>query len=134
MKPPLPTASNFPFQRAVTGSQTSKLMCESLVGAENATTRQKAFAMVKLAAGPMGLGGNGIERSGGGSTLVAEVTVALGIWSDARLSQDCCADVRAGTNANAARQIKHTRRTRRSFMPMSPEFRFSNVLVRWTYT
>src|ERR1700728_1354256 len=107
MKPPLPMASNFPFQRTETGSQTSKLICESLVGAENATTRQKAFETLSFAAGPAG---QSIARSGGGSTAVADVTVALGIERDVRLSQDCCAAKRAGANATAPRPTtSHTR-------------------------
>src|ERR1700728_34387 len=109
MKPPLPMASNFPFQRTETGSQTSKLICESLVGAENATTRQKAFETLSFAAGPAG---KSIARSGGGSTAVADVTVALGIERDVRLSQDCCAATLAGTNAKTHRQTTGQRRFR----------------------
>src|SRR5580698_359195 len=104
MKPPLPMASNFPFQREETGSQTSKLICESLVGAENATTRQKAFETLSFAAGPAGPAGKSIARSGGGLTAVADVTVAFGIESDVRLSQGCCASKRAGAHATTATQ------------------------------
>src|SRR5580658_6989687 len=99
MKPPLPMASNFPFQRERTGSQTSKLICESLVGVENATTRQKAFETLSFAAGPAGPAGKSIARSGGGSTAIADVTVALGIERDVRLSHVCCAAKRPGADA-----------------------------------
>src|ERR1700733_6866799 len=112
MKPPFPMASNFPFQCGETGSQTSKLICESLVGAENATTRQKAFETLSFAAGPAGPAGKSIARSGGGSTAVADVTVALGIERDVRLSQDCCAAALAGTNAKTHRQTTGQRRFR----------------------
>src|SRR5580658_9477851 len=110
MKPPLPMASNFPFQRAETGSQTSKLICESVVGVENATTRQKAFETLSLAAGPAGPAGKSIARSGGGSTAVADAIVALGIERDVRLPQGCCAAKRAGADATTPRQTtSHTR-------------------------
>src|SRR5271170_2961489 len=133
MKPPLPTASNFPFHRAVTGSQTSKFICESLVGVENATTRQNELAIVRLLAGPIGLGGSGIERSGGGSIAVAEVTVALGIWSDVRLSQDCCAEARAGANVNPAKQTRNRNGISRCLM-RTPPGTFKTKLSRQTYT
>jgi hypothetical protein len=116
----LPTASNFPFHVAPVGSQTSKLMCESLVGAENATTRQNATDTWRSLAGPAGPGGRGITRSGGGLIAEADVIVALGILSDVRLSQDCCAAAGAGTNANPARQTKHKNGIRRCLMRKPP--------------
>jgi hypothetical protein len=90
--------------------------------------------MARLLAGPMGLGGSGIERSGGGSMAVAEVTVALGIWSEVRLSQDCCAEARAGTNANPARLTKNTNGMRRCRMRKPPRvFQIENA-ARDVYT
>src|ERR1700691_2808565 len=107
MKPPLPTASNFPFHVAAAGSQTSKRMCESLVGAENASTRQNGTATWRSAPGPAGPAGSDSTRSGGGSIAVGAVMVALGLWRDVRVAQDCCAEVRAGTNTNPVRDTNN---------------------------
>src|SRR5271157_3690694 len=105
MNPPLPTPSNFPFHLAAGRSQSSKLMCESLVGAEKATTRQRGTDTSRLLAGPIGLGGSGINRSGGGVMDVADVIVAFGILRDVKLSQDCCAATRLGASAIPASKI-----------------------------
>src|SRR5579863_339232 len=120
MKPPLPTASNFPFQLGAGGSHTSKLICESLVGAEKAITRQKGWEIVRSRPGPIGPAGIGITRSGGGFIAVAEVTVALGILREVRLSQDRCAAARPGAIPNATKQIKQKKSVRRS-MPLPPK-------------
>src|SRR5215469_2970944 len=116
MKPPLPTASNFPFQRSAVGSQTSKLICESLVGVENAITRQNGTETESLVSGLIGLGGSGMMRSGGGSIVAAEVIVALGILSDVRLSQDCCAAARDEMEKKAMRKNAMEHHAHRVFM------------------
>src|SRR5579863_3974960 len=120
MKPPLPTASNFPFQLDAGGSHTSKLICESRVGAEKAITRQKGWEIVRSRPGPIGPAGIGITRSGGGFIAVAEVTVALGILREVRLSQDCCAADCAGTVTNTPRQTKKKKSASQRLMPMPP--------------
>src|SRR5690242_18104923 len=120
MKPPLPTASNFPFQLAAAGNQTSKLICESLVGAENAITRQKRWEILRSRPGPIGPGGIGITKSGGGLIAVAEMTVALGILRDVRLSQDCCAADCPGAVTKTARQTKKEKSASQRRMPMPP--------------
>src|SRR5208282_1444798 len=121
MNPPLPTASNFPFHLAAGGSQSSKLMCESLVGAEKATTRHKGTETSRLAPGPAGPAGTGIIRSGGGAIGVAEVIVAFGISRDVKLSQACWAATRLGANAIPASKITTGNETRRCLMRMSSE-------------
>lgn len=63
-QPPLPTASNLPFQ-LVAGSQTSILMSESGDGVRVAVTRQKAGRVVK------GLG----PRPGAGGVKAPAATV-----------------------------------------------------------
>src|SRR5690242_8607272 len=131
MNPPLPMASNLPFHLAAKGSQTSKLICESLVGVENAATRQNGSETDSLLAGPIGLGGSGITRSGGGFIAVAEVTVALGILREVRLSQDCCAATRFGAIPSTIRKIKKKKSQRPMLMP--PPVSVSEYL-RVTYT
>jgi hypothetical protein len=83
--------------------------------------------MVRVLAGPMGLGGSGIERSGGGSTAVADVIVALGILREVRLSQDCCAAAGAGTNTT--RQTTNKIGMNRSLMRVPPKSSKSTMVT-----
>src|SRR5215471_7889269 len=116
MKPPLRTPSNVPFQRSGVGSQTSKLICESLVGEEKAITRQKGCETLNMVAGPSGLGGSAMTRSGGGSIAVADSIVAFGISSDVRPPQDCCAAAPHGTSKTPASNNRLRHEARRMFM------------------
>src|ERR1700689_1786485 len=134
MKPPLPTASNFPFHVAAAGSQTSKRMGESLVGAENASTRQNGAVTSRSAPGPAGPGGSGNTRSGGGLIAVADVIVALGITTDVRVAQDCCADVRTGANAKPARRTNNRYGATRCLMRTPPRDVLNRRIARNVYT
>src|ERR1700733_13038420 len=83
-QPPLPTPWNLPFQPS-TGSQTSILMSESLLGRRVAATRQKAGRL-------LGETGDGMNPPGGmanarAATGWATVMVVSGSARDARLSQ-----------------------------------------------
>src|ERR1700680_3715364 len=89
-KPPLPTASNVPFQPEI-GIHTSILMSESLDGDRVAVTRQKAGRVANwVNAGcppipePPNVGGVKVP----GSTVFADAIVVLGNLIEARLSQD----------------------------------------------
>src|SRR5579862_9905364 len=75
---PLPTAWNFPFQ-AEAGSQTSMLMCESLVGESVAATRQNAGSADKSPASPCA---SGLKAPAG--TSAATVIAACGSATFAR--------------------------------------------------
>src|SRR4051812_25491680 len=91
--PPLPTASNLPFQFAA-GSQTSILMSDSLVGLSVAATRQKAGRSPNWAPParpPPPAGANAPAATGS-----AAVIVALGSASVARLSHDAADAEEAG--------------------------------------
>jgi hypothetical protein len=92
----------FPFQFAAMGSHTSNEMCESVVGVANPATRQKGTETFKPAGVPKRPGVLGTSKSGGVLMDVAEVIVTSGIFSDAKLSQDCCADVSLGAQRSAA--------------------------------
>src|SRR5277367_2354488 len=102
MKPGLPMPTYFPFQFAATGSQTSKPMWESLVGVAKASTRQKGTDTFSPGGVPKRPGVLGTSQSGGALMAVAMVMVTFAIFSDARLSQDCCADALAAPNATHA--------------------------------
>src|SRR5260221_10957182 len=54
-KPPQPSCSYLPFQPAPVGIHTSKLMCESLVGAETPATRQNCGRPVNAVVEPGGV-------------------------------------------------------------------------------
>jgi len=53
----------------------------------------------------MGALGFGAWYSGDGSTAVASVIVTCGIWVDARLSQDCEAELIAGSIRNPVTSV-----------------------------
>src|ERR1039458_1046973 len=95
-------------------------MCESLVGAENAITRQSAIATSSLLPGPAGPAGSSITRSGGGVINTAEVIVAFGILRDVRLSHDCCAATLVGRSASPASKVTYTNDPKRYLMQISP--------------
>src|SRR5579863_5710515 len=80
----------------------------------------KGWEIARSRPGPIGPAGIGITRSGGGFIAVAEVTVALGILREVRLSQDRCAAARPGAIPNATKQIKQKKSVRRS-MPLPPK-------------
>src|ERR1700733_660739 len=134
MKPPLPTASNFPFHVSAAGSQTSKRICESLVGAENASTRQNGTVTWRSAPGPAGPCVSGNTRSGGGLIAVADVIVALGITTDVSVAQDCCAEVRAGTNAKPARRTNNRNAATRCLIRTPPRDVLNRSIARNVYT
>jgi hypothetical protein len=48
-----------------------------------------------------------MTRLGGGWMAVAEVTVAFGILTDVRLSQDCCAKTRPDTKQTPRNRSRH---------------------------
>src|SRR5271157_1698659 len=98
LQPPLPTASNFPFQPDA-GIQTSILMLESWLGARVAATRQKAGRL------RMGWGAPGGVKSPA-ATDWAEVILVSGSDSEARLSQEAAAaaDGRSAAKADTARR------------------------------
>src|SRR5213594_3757835 len=109
-QPPLPTASNFPFQWSA-GNQTSKLMFESDDGLSTPTTRQNAGTAAPAAPAPAGpaeprpcatsppTGGGSSLVGGGGSVrgatgtgvpairISAKVMVVFASDSDLRFSQ-----------------------------------------------
>ena len=72
-------------------------MCESLVGAENPATRQNGTETFRPAGVPNLPPVLGTSKSGGVLIAVAIVMVTAGIFSDIRLSHDCCADADIGT-------------------------------------
>jgi len=102
MNPGFPMPTYFPFQFAATGSHTSNEMCESLVGVANPATRQKGTETLSPAGVPNRPGVLGTSKSGGVLMDVAEVIVTFGIVSDAKLSQDCCAEAGLETPRNPA--------------------------------
>src|SRR6188508_674737 len=73
--PPVPTPWNFPFHVLPSGIQTSKLMCESAVGAATAATRQNA-GTARGAAVPRGAGGVNVPAA---ASDVAETIEMSGI-------------------------------------------------------
>src|SRR5215831_5689753 len=86
-QPPFPTASNLPFQPE-TGSQTSTLMSESLLGASVAVTRQKDGSSEKTpAVGPRPCRPPTGGANAPAATVCASVIVVFGSFSDVRLSQ-----------------------------------------------
>jgi hypothetical protein len=120
MKPGFPIPTYFPFQFAATGSHTSKEMCESLVGVANPATRQKGTETFKPGGVPKRPGVLGTSKSGGVLIEVAEVIVTSAILTDAKLSQDCCADAGLGVQRTPASKAAITIACARSFMWMSP--------------
>src|SRR5215510_7296058 len=81
-QPPFPVPSNFPLQFDA-GSQTSKLISESLVGRDVALTRQNAGRVLKSTGGPMGTPGGGTNAPAG--TNCARVMVVSDNLRFARL-------------------------------------------------
>src|SRR6516164_6974701 len=82
-QPPLPTASNFPFQFAI-GSQISILMPESDEGVSVAATRQKAGNWVNCCVAERVAGGENVP----GGTSWARVIKVFGSAKDDRLSHE----------------------------------------------
>src|SRR5436853_7834165 len=82
-QPPLPTASNFPFQLEA-GNHTSILMSESGVGFTVAAIRQKAGRSLNCAPPPRPPPPAGAKAPA--ATAWAEVMVVPGSLSDVRLS------------------------------------------------
>src|SRR5579864_3727456 len=82
---PLPTACRFPFH-ADSGSQTSILISESVVGVSVAATRQNAGTLRKDG-GCLPLGGGRGEVKAPAATVSAMVIVAFWSLSAVRLAQ-----------------------------------------------
>src|SRR5580704_14504899 len=114
-QPPLPTASNFPFQSAI-GSQISILMSESDEGVSVAVTRQKVGSWPNC-----GVAGSVPGRANfpAGTTWVSVIEV-FGSAKDDRLSHDE-ADVRA-VRALSLRGGAHTIHQLRSSLHVPPKF------------
>src|SRR2546426_4813945 len=90
--PPLPSCRYFPFQFDAGGSQTANPMLESAVGLMIPLISQCAGTLrgAALGAPPCAPA----TAKGPSATILADVIVASGSFSPARLSQDCWA--RAG--------------------------------------
>src|SRR5574338_19272 len=86
---PLPVPSNFPFQFS-SGSQTSNLISESLVGFDVAATRQNAGRSLKLGGGPNKPARLGRVNPPAG-TFSASVIVVFGRLSEESFSQSWAA-------------------------------------------
>src|SRR5262245_57999262 len=84
-QPPLPTASNLPFQFAVAGIHTSIFMSDSVVGFSVAAIRQNAGRSAYCAPPPRPPPPAGVNAPA--ATLCADPIVALGNFRSARLSQ-----------------------------------------------
>jgi hypothetical protein len=111
-----------PFQFAATGSQTSKPICESLVGAANPAIRQKGTETFSPGGVPKRPGVVGTSKSGGALMAVAMVIVTFGMFSDARVSQDCCDHAMDElSKAPANRTDEHV--TRRNVLMPPPSLR-----------
>src|ERR1044071_5882131 len=91
-QPPLPTASNFPFQLEA-GNHTSILMSESGVGFTVAAIRQKAGRSLNCAPPPRPPPPAGAKAPA--ATVWAMVTVASGSFRAARLSHGDAAAAKA---------------------------------------
>ena len=114
---PLPTAWNFPFQ-STTGSQTSILISESLVGFSVALTRQNAGSVAKGAnTGPPGPSS---RLNAPDATIVAPVTAPPGSVSAFRSSQgaDAAGRTEAACSTITAAAI-NSDRTTPSCLPFS---------------
>src|SRR5258708_5624906 len=111
-KPPQPSCSYLPFQSAPVGIHTSKLMCESLVGAETPATRQNCGRPVNP----------GVERGGvklRPVTGCTAVMVACGSDSVARLSQVAAAAGMAPATTAASEAVERAKDLKRSIMRSS---------------
>ena len=93
-------------------------MCESLVGAEKPATRQKGTETLSPAGVPKRPPVLGTSKSGGVVMDFASVMVTFGIFSDARLSQDCCAEARAAMTKKTASTVRN--KNRLHFIVVSP--------------
>src|SRR5512146_2156238 len=102
--PPLPTACSLPFQPA-SGSQTSILISESLLGLASATTRQKAGRLLYSDERSAPLNGAGGPTNVPAATLCTETMDTAGIFSVERCSQKFCgkALTQADMNSNPIR-------------------------------
>src|SRR5947207_3571897 len=100
-QPPLPTASNFPFQSAI-GSQTSILMSESDEGVSVAATRQKVGTWLKCGVAPP-VPGRAKDPAG---TTWARVIEVFGSAKDDRVSHED-ADVRPCPRVVRAKRSTH---------------------------
>src|SRR5688572_14238820 len=97
-QPPLPTPANFPFHLS-SGSQTSKRICDSGVGAMTPATRQKGGRLPMTFVDPAGVNDPVLIAS-------AVVIVVFGSGCRARLAHDSadgvCANAAAWTNIRIA--------------------------------
>src|SRR5215469_10024592 len=100
-QPPLPTASNFPFQFTI-GSQTSILMSESDEGVRVAATRQKAGNSVNCWVAELVAGRENVPTG----TTWARVIEVFRSAKDDRLSHDE-ADVGACARVANAKRSTH---------------------------
>src|SRR5580765_42600 len=107
-QPPLPTASNLPFQFAADGIQTSILISESLEGASVAAMRQNSGRSLygAKAGAPGASRPAGVAANCPAGTVCARVIVVCGSAIDARLSHDAAATTRA-RGAAIDREMTH---------------------------
>src|SRR5215831_16026210 len=76
-RPPFPVPRNFPFHVEGSGSHTSILMSESLLGMDVASTRQNAGRFAYGDGPPVGAGGKpGGGGGGGGGTYAPGATIS----------------------------------------------------------
>src|SRR5215813_6414670 len=105
-QPPLPTASNLPFQFAVAGIHTSILMSESAVGFSVAAIRQNDGRSAYCAPPPRPPPPAGVNAPA--ATVCADVIDALGNLRSARLSHVAAAAgtvIKTKTNKTAEDKI-----------------------------
>src|SRR5260221_10360110 len=112
-KPPQPSCSYLPFQPAPVGIHTSKLMCESLVGAETPATRQNCGRPVKAVVEPGGVKLPPV-------TDCAAVMVACGSDSVARLSQVAAEAGMAPATTAASAAVQRTKDLKPTLMAVFP--------------
>src|SRR5512134_3083901 len=101
--PPLPTPANLPFQFS-SGSQTSKRICESPVGAITPATRQNGGRLPITFVEPGGVNDPVV-------TACAEVIVVLASFCSARLAQAAPDAVWADRRRTESEQTIRTART-----------------------
>src|ERR1700719_4497686 len=114
--PPQPSCSYLPFQLDPAGIQTSKLMCESLVGVDVPATRQKAGSPVSAVVEPGGVKLPPV-------TDCAAVMVACCSDRLAKLSQVAAAAGMAPATTAASETVERTRDLKRSIMVFLPNVR-----------
>src|SRR5260221_14148294 len=111
-KPPQPSCSYLPFQPAPVGIHTSKLMCESLVGAETPATRQNCGRPVNAV----------VERGGVKLPPVTGCTAVMGACgsdSVARLSQVAAAAGMGPATTAASEAVERAKDLKRQNMRSS---------------